>query len=30
MWSLLASFADVAGIYGNSPSSLFTEEALGK
>ena len=30
MWSLLASFADVAGINGNSPSSLFTKEALGK
>ena len=27
---LLASFADVAGINGNSPSSLFTKEALGK
>ena len=27
MWSLLASFADVTGINGNSPSSLFTKEA---
>ena len=26
----LASFTDVAGINGNSPSSLFTKEALGK
>ena len=25
-----ASFTDVAGINGNSPSSLFTQEALGK
>jgi len=30
MWNLLASFADIAGINGNSPSSLFTKEALGK
>ena len=30
MWSLLASFADVAGINSNRPSSLFTKEALGK
>lgn len=30
MWSLLASFADVTGINGYSPSFMFTKEALSK
>ena len=30
MWSLLASFADITGINGYSPSFMFTKVELGK